>query len=77
MFEALTLIQTGKIQHFPIVMVGTEFYAGLLDWFRGRLVADGMIAPDDVDLIAVTDDPAEVVDIMKRAARRRAEASAN
>ena len=77
LFEALTLIQTGKIQHFPIVMVGTEFYAGLLDWFRGRLVADGMIAPDDVDLIAVTDDPAEVVDIMKRAARRRAEASAN
>ena len=74
LFEALTLIQTGKIRHFPVVLVGTAFYGGLLDWIRTRLVADGMIAPEDLDLIAVTDDPAEVVDIVKRAARRRPEA---
>ncbi len=71
LFEALTLIQTGKIRHFPIVMVGSDFYSGLLEWLRGRLVADGMIAAEDVDLIAVTDDPAEVVEIVKRASRRR------
>ena len=71
LFESLTLIQTGKIRHFPIVLIGTEFYGGLLDWFRGRLVADGMIGPGDVDLIAVTDDPAEAVDIIRRGARPR------
>ncbi len=75
LFEALTLIQTGKIRHFPIILVGSEFFSGLLDWFRGRLLADGMIAPGDVDLIAVTDDPAEVVEIVKRASRRRAQST--
>ncbi len=73
LFEALTLIQTGKIRHFPLILVGTEFYAGLIDWLRTRLVAEGMIAPEDVDLITVTDDSAEVVEIVKRASRRRHE----
>ncbi len=71
LFEALTLIQTGKIRHFPIILVGTEFFSGLLAWLRGRLVADGMIGPEDVDLISVTDDPAEVVSIVLRSSRRR------
>ncbi|MEO8207967.1 MAG: TIGR00730 family Rossman fold protein [Chloroflexota bacterium] len=71
LFEALTLIQTGKIRHFPIVLIGTEFYSGLLDWFRGRLAAEGMIGAGDVDLIAVTDDPAEAVAIIRRGARPR------
>ena len=71
LFEALTLIQTGKIRHFPIVLVGSEYFSGLLDWFRGRLLADGMIGPGDIDLVAVTDDPAEVVEIVKRASRHR------
>jgi len=75
LFEALTLIQTGKIRHFPIILVGSEFFSGLLEWFRGRLLADGMIAPGDIDLIAVTDDPAEVVEIVKRASRRRGQRS--
>ncbi len=74
LFEALTLIQTGKIRHFPIVLIGTEFYGGLLDWLRGRLVADGMIGPGDVDLIAVTDDPNEAVEIIRRSARPRGQA---
>ncbi|MEO5918636.1 MAG: TIGR00730 family Rossman fold protein [Candidatus Limnocylindrales bacterium] len=74
LFEALTLIQTGKIRHFPIVLIGTEFYGGLLDWLRGRLVADGMIGPGDVDLIAVTDDPNEAVEIIRRGARPRGQA---
>lgn len=73
LFEALTLIQTGKIRHFPIILVGRAFYGGLLDWFRARLVADGMIAPEDIDLIALTDEPGEVVEIVRRAAARRPE----
>jgi uncharacterized protein (TIGR00730 family) len=73
LFEALTLIQTGKVRHFPIILVGTEFYGGLIDWIRMRLLADGMIDAGDLDLLALTDDPAEVVEIVKRAARRRTE----
>ena len=71
LFEALTLIQTGKIRHFPVVLVGTEFFGGLLAWFRSRLVEDGMIDAEDVDLVTVTDDPEEVVRIINRASRRR------
>jgi uncharacterized protein (TIGR00730 family) len=73
LFEALTLIQTGKIRHFPIILVGSTFFAGLLDWIRGTLLEQGMIAPEDVDLIVVTDDPKEVVEIVKKASKRRAE----
>jgi uncharacterized protein (TIGR00730 family) len=71
LFESLTLIQTGKIRHFPIILVGTAYFGGLLDWIRGRLLEDGMIDAKDLDLIAVTDDPREVVEIVKRAGRRR------
>jgi uncharacterized protein (TIGR00730 family) len=73
LFEALTLIQTGKIRHFPIILVGTAFYGGLIEWIRQRLLTDGMIDPGDLDLIALTDDPAEVVEIVLRASRRRVE----
>jgi uncharacterized protein (TIGR00730 family) len=72
LFESLTLIQTGKIRHFPVVLVGSGYYGGLLDWIRGRLLADGMIAPGDIDLIRIADDPAEVVRIVREGARRRA-----
>jgi len=73
LFEALTLIQTGKIRHFPIILVGTAFFGGLLDWIRSRLLGDGMILDGDLDLIHMTDDPAGVVEIVKRASRRRLE----
>ena len=71
LFESLTLIQTGKIRHFPIILVGTEFYGGLIGWIRGRLLADGMIEEADLDLLALTDDPAEVVRIIKSSSRRK------
>ncbi len=71
LFESLTLTQTGKIEHFPIILVGTAFFGGLLDWIRGRLLADGMIAESDVDLLVVTDDPDEVIEIIKRGSERR------
>lgn len=61
LFEALTLVQTGKITSFPIVLVGTAFWSPLMDWVRQTLVGEGMIAPDDVDLVRVTDDVEECV----------------
>ena len=73
LFEALTLIQTGKIRHFPIILVGSAFFAGLIEWVKERLLTDGMIDPGDVDLLVVTDDPEEVVRIVKTASRRRFE----
>jgi uncharacterized protein (TIGR00730 family) len=59
LFEALTLIQTGKVQHFPVVLFGSAYWQGLLDWLRGRLLAEGKIDTQDLDLLAVTDSPAQ------------------
>ena len=61
MFEALTLIQTGKVLHFPVVLFGNDYWAEMLEWVRKALLADGMISPEDVELLHVTDDPAEAV----------------
>jgi uncharacterized protein (TIGR00730 family) len=71
LFEALLLIQTNKIRHFPVVLVGSSYWAGLTDWLRERLVADGMIAPSDLDLFTVTDDPDEVVARVRAGAERQ------
>src|SRR5690606_10531270 len=59
LFEALTLIQTGKIYQFPVVLFGRHYWAGLLRWLQTRVVAEGKISPSDLDLILLTDDPAE------------------
>ncbi|GAA4482375.1 TIGR00730 family Rossman fold protein [Actinoallomurus oryzae] len=67
LFEAITLVQTKKITRFPIVLVGTAFWGGLLDWIKNQMLPAGKIAVEDMDLIHLTDDPAEVVDIVKRA----------
>jgi uncharacterized protein (TIGR00730 family) len=75
LFEALTLIQTGKIRHFPVVLVGSEFFGGLVDYIRKTLLEQGMISGDDVDLVTVTDDPAEAVRLVKEGSRRRLEAA--
>jgi uncharacterized protein (TIGR00730 family) len=61
LFESLTLIQTGKIKHFPVFLVGSAYWAGLLAWFRKTLLAAGTITEDDLKLFTVTDDLAEVV----------------
>ncbi|HEX8392584.1 MAG TPA: TIGR00730 family Rossman fold protein [Longimicrobium sp.] len=61
LFEALTLIQTGKVRDFPVVLVGTAYWKGLIDWIRGTLLAEGKISPEDVDLLMVTDSPEEAV----------------
>ncbi len=61
LFEAVTLIQTGKIHRFPVVLVGRAYWQGLVDWLRQRVLAEGNIAEADLELLRVTDDPAEVV----------------
>ena len=75
-FEALTLIQTGKVRYFPVVLVGTDYWGGLVDWIRERLLAEGKISPADLDLLCVTDDPIEVRDRLMSAAHRQARAPA-
>jgi hypothetical protein len=60
--EALTLIQTGKSRKMPIILVGSSFWNGLLDWFRDTLVTEKMINPDDLNLMQVIDEPRAVVD---------------
>ncbi|MBG0815102.1 TIGR00730 family Rossman fold protein [Planomonospora sp. ID82291] len=73
LFEELTLVQTRKITSFPVVLLGTEFWGGLLDWIRTTLVSTGKISPADVELIHVTDDPAEAVRIIAEADAGRSE----
>ena len=65
LFESLVLIQTGKIQHFPAILVGTEHWDGLRDWIEEELIAEKLIAPADVLLLSLTDDPAEAVEIVR------------
>jgi uncharacterized protein (TIGR00730 family) len=60
--EVLTLVQTGKIRRVPIILVNSGFWSGLLDWVRGRLVAEGMIGAQDPGLMQVIDDPQKIVD---------------
>jgi uncharacterized protein (TIGR00730 family) len=62
LFEALTLVQTGKVRRVPLILVGSAFWKGMADWIRDRLAADGMVSPEDVDLLQVIDDPQAVVD---------------
>ena len=64
LYESLTLIQTGKVLHFPVVLFGSDYWGPLLDWVNGRLLDEGMISPDDVRLLHVTDEPAEAVRIV-------------
>ena len=61
LFEALTLIQTGKIENFPVVLFDSGHWRDLLAWIEGRLLPEGMVSPDDERLLVVTDDPAEAV----------------
>ena len=64
LFESLTLIQTGKSHRFPIILMGAEFWSGLLDWIRDTLLTAGNISEEDPDLLYVTDDPHEAAQII-------------
>lgn len=76
MFEAITLMQTDRLHEFPVILYGTEYWGGLLDWIRATLLAHGAINVEDVDRMVLTDDPAEVVDVLTPVARRMGLAAA-
>jgi len=67
MFEALTLIQTGKVHRFPVVLFGSAYWKGLMDWIRERLIAEGKIDHSDVNLFTVTDSPEEACAVILKA----------
>ncbi|GAA0950012.1 TIGR00730 family Rossman fold protein [Nonomuraea longicatena] len=71
LFEALTLVQTNKVTSFPVVLMGTEFWGGMIDWIKGTLLGTGKIAERDLDLIHLTDDVDEAVRIIVEADRAR------
>ena len=69
LFEALTLIQTGKVLHFPVVLLGENYWAPLREWGQTRALPEGMISPDDLDLLTLTDEPSVAVETVLEAYR--------
>lgn len=65
-FEALTLIQTRKTKPFPVILMGRQYWQGLIDWLKDRMLAEGKILPADMDLIQVMDEPEDVVKLIKK-----------
>jgi uncharacterized protein (TIGR00730 family) len=74
MFEALTLVQTGKVTSFPVVLYGKDYWAGLIDWIRTTVLGRGKINETDLDLLQVSDDVEEIVEIIRRSERERVDA---
>jgi len=70
LFEALTLIQTGKIKHFPVVLMGKSYWQGLIGWMEQVIAREGNIAREDLDLLHLTDDPEDAVDVIVEARRK-------
>ena len=71
LFEALTLVQTRKVTRFPVILYGTEYWTGLIDWVRSTMAEAGTISPRDVDLLRCTDDVAEVVQVIQESEAAR------
>jgi uncharacterized protein (TIGR00730 family) len=69
LFEAITLVQTKKVKSFPIVLFGSEFWSGLLGWIKDQMLADSYIGPADLELVHLTDDPEEAVELVTSLAR--------
>jgi uncharacterized protein (TIGR00730 family) len=67
LFEALTLVQTRKVTRFPVILFGSSYWSGLIDWIRETMVAQGTVGPADLELLHVTDDVAEVVRVIQAA----------
>jgi uncharacterized protein (TIGR00730 family) len=71
LFEALTLIQTGRVRNFPVVLFGSAYWRGLLDWLRSTVLAERKIAPEDLRLLAITDSPDETAQVIAECYRER------
>ena len=69
LFESLTLIQTEKIERFPVVLYGSEYWAGLLDWIRSTMVIEGALSEKELELVTLTDDPSEACELVLQGAR--------
>ena len=74
LFEALTLIQTGKVKHFPVILFGLAYWGGMAEWLRDRVAGEGKINAADLELFHVTDDPADAVRHILKARERRSQA---
>jgi hypothetical protein len=66
LFEALTLIQTKRIKTFPLILMGSEYWQGLLDWMKKNMLTEDKILPADLELIQIVDEPQEVVKLIKK-----------
>ncbi|MFI1991102.1 TIGR00730 family Rossman fold protein [Actinoplanes sp. NPDC020271] len=77
LFEAITLVQTRKVTRFPVILMGADYWSGLLDWIKQRMLDDGKINAADLDLIQVTDDVAEAVQIIVNAGAALADSQAS
>jgi uncharacterized protein (TIGR00730 family) len=75
LFEALILIQTAKIRHFPVLLMDSAYWSGLLDWIRGTMLAEGNVSDSDVELMDVVEEPAEVLAAVQEASRRQGRAA--
>jgi uncharacterized protein (TIGR00730 family) len=71
LFESLTLIQTGKIVHFPVIMFGSSYWSGLYEWIRERVLSEGKISKEDLDLMVVTDDTQHAADVVQQFYQRK------
>jgi hypothetical protein len=76
LFEALVLIQTGKLYHFPVILFGKRYWGGLFEWLRARVLAEGKIRQDDLELMLLTDDPAQAAELVIRACKLQTRAAA-
>ena len=65
LFESVTLIQTQRIKPLPVILVGTEFWQGIIDWVKSTMLAEGTISPEDLDIFTITDDPEEVLRLIE------------
>ncbi len=75
LWESLTLIQTRKVRHFPVILMGSEYWGGLLDWVQNTMIAEGKVSPEDLELMLLTDSPEEAVErIVTGHERQRADA---
>ncbi len=66
LFEAVTLIQTQRIKSLPVILVGSDYWSGLIDWIKSRLLAEKRISAEDVEILQVMDDPEEIVQTVKK-----------
>lgn len=66
LFEVLTLIQTQRIKKFPVILVGSDYWCGLLDWIKSRLLAEERISPENLDIFQIMDDPEEIVHAVQK-----------